>query len=198
MKVPTFRQTLGFPPRRGQLGTEGSSRRPPSAGCADQRSAFPCLHPVSVYSDTQLRGPAGRGAPSRWLGPSRRPPSAGCAGPHRENCPEVGVPWSASRECLQRYAVARPCGPRCAIPLVGTVPPPAFGGLCRPEVGVPSRPRASSRWSYGSLAPLRGAVPVQTGASGLPRQGLTERFDRDFRAAGDHRLAVRDRLIERV
>ena len=37
------RRTLGFPPRRDHLGTGGPSRRPPSAGCADQRSAFPCL-----------------------------------------------------------------------------------------------------------------------------------------------------------
>ena len=29
----------GFPPRRDHLGTESPSRRPPSAGCADQRSA---------------------------------------------------------------------------------------------------------------------------------------------------------------
>ena len=34
------RRPLGFPPRREHLGTGGSSRRPPSAGCADQRSAF--------------------------------------------------------------------------------------------------------------------------------------------------------------
>ena len=33
------RRMLGFPPRRGHLGTRGPSRRPPSAGCADQRSA---------------------------------------------------------------------------------------------------------------------------------------------------------------
>ena len=32
-------------------------------------------------------------------GPSRRPPSAGCAGPHRENCPEVGVPVRPSPPC---------------------------------------------------------------------------------------------------
>ena len=36
------RRTLGFPPRRDHLGTGGPSRRPPSAGCADRRSAFPC------------------------------------------------------------------------------------------------------------------------------------------------------------
>ena len=33
----------GIPPRRNHLGTGGPSRRPPSAGCADRRSAFPCL-----------------------------------------------------------------------------------------------------------------------------------------------------------
>ena len=35
------RRTLGFPPRRDRLGIGGPSRRPPSAGCADRRSAFP-------------------------------------------------------------------------------------------------------------------------------------------------------------
>ena len=37
------RRTLGFPPRTNHLATGGPSRRPPTAGCADQRSAFPCL-----------------------------------------------------------------------------------------------------------------------------------------------------------
>ena len=36
----------------------------------------------------------------------------------------------------------------------------ALRAACRPEVGVPSRPRASSRLALRPLAPLRGAVPV--------------------------------------
>ena len=39
--------------------------------------------------------------------PSARLRRAGCAGPHRENCPEVGVPVPASREGQRRYAVLR-------------------------------------------------------------------------------------------
>ena len=46
--IPMYgsRRTLGFPPRRNHLGTGGPSRRPPTAGCADRRSAFPCLRVV--------------------------------------------------------------------------------------------------------------------------------------------------------
>ena len=39
-------------------------------------------------------------------------------------------------------------------------PPPAFGGLCRPEAGVPSRPRASTQSAIRSSARLRRAVPA--------------------------------------
>ena len=38
---------------------------------------------------------------------------------------------------------------------------PACGGRCRPEVGVPSRPRDSETGGYASLAGLRPAVPVR-------------------------------------
>ena len=40
--IPMYgsRRTLGFPPRRNHLGTGGPSRRPPTAGCADRRSAY--------------------------------------------------------------------------------------------------------------------------------------------------------------
>ena len=39
-------------------------------------------------------------------------------------------------------------------------PPPAFGGLCRPEAGVPSRPRASTQSAIRSSARLWRAVPA--------------------------------------
>ena len=42
------RRTMGFPPRRNHLATGDPSRRPPTAGCADQRSAFPCLRVVPL------------------------------------------------------------------------------------------------------------------------------------------------------
>ena len=50
---------------------------------------------------------------------------------------------------------------------LGSLPPPAFGGLCRPEAGVPSRPRASSR-AVGAVS-----RPCGPGA-GLPRRCRSE------------------------
>ena len=61
--------------------------RPSAAGCLDQRSAAsspgggPLARAVRASGVYALRGAARR-----------------CAGPHRENCPEVGVPVPASRE----------------------------------------------------------------------------------------------------
>ena len=82
------------------------------------------------------RFPPGR----RHLGtesPSRRPPSAGCAGrrPAFQAVPAL--------QLSRRYAV-----------------PPAFGGLWRPEAGVPSRPRASTQSAIRSSPRLRRAVPA--------------------------------------
>ena len=63
--------------------------RPPTAGCADQRSAFPCLR-VALHGGVEPRG---------------EPPLNS-----------------------------------------GSLLPPACGGLCRPEVGVPVPARRSARW----------------------------------------------------
>ena len=86
--------------------------------------------------------------------------------------PEVGVPSrprASSHSALRRFA-----------PLRGAVPtrgrrskpsprffslgryalPPRSAGRCRPEAGVPSRPRDSSHSALRAFAPLRGAVPV--------------------------------------
>ena len=73
-----------------------------------------------------------------FLGDTRfRPPAAGCADRRSafQAVPALLLPW--------RYAV-----------------PPACGGLCRPEVGAPSRPRASSPLAMRGSARLRRAVPT--------------------------------------
>ena len=64
--IPMYgsRRTLGFPPRRNHLGTEGPSRRPPSAGCADRRSAFPCLRVAPPGGMGAMRQFSVRVAPS--------------------------------------------------------------------------------------------------------------------------------------
>ena len=59
------RRTLGFPPRRGHLGTGGPSRRPPSAGCAGRRPAFQAVPAFFTIGGTRFRGPVGRGAGRR-------------------------------------------------------------------------------------------------------------------------------------
>ena len=53
---PAVRMTLnaGVPAERGAPRTGGPSRRPPSAGCADQRSAFPCLR-VALHGGVRPR-----------------------------------------------------------------------------------------------------------------------------------------------
>ena len=70
--IPMYgsRRTLGFPPRRNHLGTGGPSRRPPSAGCADQRSAqfsrwgLPCLRVAPPGGMGTMRQCSVRVAPS--------------------------------------------------------------------------------------------------------------------------------------
>ena len=97
--IPMYgsRRTLGFPPRRNHLATGGPSRRPPTAGCADQRSAFPCLRvappgeksgrtvsAIPMYGSHRTLGFPPRRNHLATGGPSRRPPTAGCAGPPGE------------------------------------------------------------------------------------------------------------------
>ena len=77
---------------------------PPAAlprGCADQRSAFPCLRVIVPPGDTRRREPSHC---LRSVSPAALP--RGCAGPHRENWPEVGVPLPA-----RRRASKLPCAP---------------------------------------------------------------------------------------
>ena len=89
--IPMYgsRRTLGFPPRRNHLGTGGPSRRPPSAGCADRRSAqfsrwgLPCLRVAPPGGMGAMRQFSVRVAPSAtrralpslrnagWLDPNR-------------------------------------------------------------------------------------------------------------------------------
>ena len=83
--IPMYgsRRTLGFPPRRNHLGTGGPSRRPPSAGCADRRSAFPCLRVAPPGGMGAMRQFSVRVAPSatRRALPSMR--NAGWLDPNR-------------------------------------------------------------------------------------------------------------------
>ncbi len=65
------------------------------------------------------------------------------------------LPRLPRHPALEGYAPRREPSHR-----LGSLPARAFGPLCRPEVGVPSRPRDSSLSAIRGLAPLRGAVPT--------------------------------------
>ena len=71
----------------------GMRRRGPAGRCADRRSAFPCLP-----GHLSQWGPRRDGSHFGGWGMRRRGPAGRCAGPHREDCPEVGVP-SRPRAC---------------------------------------------------------------------------------------------------
>ena len=75
--------------------TPGRERRPPVGTAA--RSAARRRVPRSRPDDAEHRGPSREGTTSDLGVLLCRPPAAGCAGPHRENCPEVGVPLPARR-----------------------------------------------------------------------------------------------------
>ena len=96
--IPMYgsRRTLGFPPRRNHLGTGGPSRRPPSAGCADRRSAqfsrwgLPCL----------------RVAPPGGLGARRhvqRPRGAFCDSASAPEYEKSGLGIRTLRQTLPRH-----------------------------------------------------------------------------------------------
>ena len=65
------------------------------------------------------------------------------------------LPRLPRHPALEGYAPRREPSRR-----LGSLPARAFGPLCRPEVGVPSRPRDSSLSAIRGFAPLRGAVPT--------------------------------------
>ena len=86
--------------------------------------------------------------------------------------PEIGVPsrpraFFAVGDTRFRPPAARGADRRSAFQAVPALlrgqryaVPPACGARCRPEVGVPSRPRASSRSAVRGSARLRRAVPT--------------------------------------
>ena len=148
------RRTLGFPPRSNHLGTEGPSRRPPTAGCAGLKTGVPSRPrapaPAAMRgfrcraSPALLRATPG-GAPSRRSG-SVPPPA--CGGLCR---PEAGVPSrprapapAAMRgfRCRASPALLRATPRREPSRTAGSVRPPACGGRAgrRPALqAVPAR-----------------------------------------------------------
>ena len=100
--------------------TRGPSCRPPTAGCADQRSAFPCLY-VALHGGVEPKGESS---------------------PHS-----------------------------------GSFLPPAYGGLCRPEVGVPVPVRRSAWWRRAErrIIPALGVLPAARLRRAVPTRGRRSR-----------------------
>ena len=82
LQITRSRRTPGIPADRGRLGTGGPSRRPPSAGCADQRSAFPAPAALQLGRWYAVSPPDTGDAPNREDWPAFRSPS--CAGSLRQ------------------------------------------------------------------------------------------------------------------
>ena len=124
-------------------------------------------------------GAAGQGTPisgqfSRW-GPAQRP--AGGSLPSAFTGRRHGAHSAANGVCHSNVRIT----PNAGIPAEkepprnwGSFPPPAFGGLCRPEVGVPL-PARRSAWWHGRHAPVqrpRGAFCDAVSAPEYEKCGL--------------------------
>ena len=137
----------------------GPYRRPPAAGCRPEVGAPSRPRRRAGWRPAQLLRECRRGAPSQHAcraavrGPCRRPPAAGCA--DRRSALQAVVAAGGRPSCCEMQArYAKPaCVPRrCS----GSLPPPAFGGLCRPEAGAPSRPRRRAGRRLAQLPPSQG------------------------------------------
>ena len=168
-----------FPPRRNHLATGGPSRRPPSAGCADRRSAqFPCL---------RVAPPGGLGAMRQFsvrVAPSATPQAL----PRLRNPDERCLPFQytdhAERWDSRREGTTSQLGVLPAARLRRAVPAPTgrTGQRSAPclRVAPPGEPENGVCPMYGShrtgipggnrgvlpAARLRRAVPAPTGRTG--------------------------------
>ena len=138
-------------PGRPPGGTRGSAkpgrmtRRQASVSAAHFLPGGVCGGPDHAGScrwDSTPRPPGSRAVPCR-------PPSRTQA--HATN----GVCHSHVRIPPNAEIPARTAPPRNG----ESFPPPAFGGLCRPEAGVPSRPRrrAAASWALPATVSMRNA-----------------------------------------
>ena len=126
----------------------------PRTSSVRKSSCLPTAQKFVSLDNTPLLEPLDGGMPRFRAIPVRvftsregRPPPAGCAGPHREDCPEVGVPLPARRSA--RWGQCRDPnhlgGSRRAV----RAPSAGCAGPHRedcPEVGVPLPARRSARW----------------------------------------------------
>ena len=136
---PTSGQFSRWGPAQRPAGPRAAHCRPPSRGAGMGPAALRTVSAIPMYGSRRTLGFPPRRNHLGTGGPSRRPPSAGCAGPHREDCPEVGVPLPARRSAwwLGRNA---PCSASAWRLL--RLGERSCGPPCRPEAGAPNYPRA--------------------------------------------------------
>ena len=100
--VPSPRMAVSLPcgVMRGSSDAPPAGLRPavPTGGRRSLAAGVICTN-GDVFA--LRRHPGEQRFAARW-------PAASCAGPHRENCPEVGVPWRLVPSA--RMAVSLPCG----------------------------------------------------------------------------------------
>ena len=145
----------------------GVGHRPP-AGCCESPGLTgtpPCQMAPPVRErrppvGTAARRAAGGSLPSAFTGRRHGARSAanGVCHSNVRITPNAGIP--AEKEPPRNW---------------GSFPPPAFGGLCRPEVGVPL-PARRSAWWHGRHAPVqrpRGAFCDSASAPEYEKSGLT-------------------------
>ena len=168
--VPSARMAVSLPcgVMRGSSDAPPAGLRPavPTGGRRSLAAGAICTN-GGVFA---LRRHAGeQRCAARW-------PAASCAGPHRENCPEVGVPWRPVPSA--RMAVSLPCGVmrgssdeqpaarRAAVPTRGRrfQPLPRFcslgGARFRAPRGARCRRSFVARRSADRRAPLPSRPPI--------------------------------------
>ena len=122
------------------------ARRPTWRNPHDPVGSFTPARMNKVVRDSRWPGPASSPQVSRSRRDAGRRPVARSPG---------GGPLSRAILSLEGYAPRREPSRR-----LGSAPPRPCGPLCRPEVGVPSRPPRSCSLGSARFAALRAAVPV--------------------------------------
>ena len=181
--------------------------RPPPAGCADRRSAFQAV-PALLLGWLYAVPPTSGGLCRPEVGVPSRPRASSRLAVRRSAHLRRAVPTGGRRSkpsprffsvgCTPFRPPPADCADRRsafqAVPalLLGRLyaVPPTSGGLCRPEVGVPSRPRASSRSAVRRSAHLRRAVPTG-GRRSKPSPRLFAGGHTRFRCAARHRAGLK-------
>ena len=145
-------------PKRGRPRGRSRACSPLAMGVSRSSAAISGRRPVA---SSPGGGPLPRAMPVHSRTRFRGPPGR-CAGPHRENWPEVGFPLPVTRE--GGWGLRRP---------------PACGGLCRPEVGVPLRTAPSGPLSFRGTCIFTAigfyvARPPAAGCAGPHRENWPE------------------------